>query len=291
MGSPATAPYREFLPTMGFLLDATEEAKAFLERIPSSFSSEAYYEHKYIKVFSLKANMKKYVNYTTCNKHPEGYRYYALSELIAFYNREVRRYNTTMITADSIVKLYKKPRKQKEPKELLGTAFKHKDTGDTLYTIIKVTAYTVVVTWYDGKIHKVSYEKGLVPRYFSDGHWILHNTSGISPEEHEILQKAFDPSTINSTNEPTKQKETPMNTNILHKYKDINFATPILFRGECIKGFTKEDYMSKLRLLDSEIRAYDDLKGTAAVDDIVSSIKVDRTKLASYFNEHMESLK
>ena len=113
---------------------------------------------------------------------------------------------------------------------------------------------------------------------------------GVTVTNTENLKSVFDPSTINET-PTTSTKETTMTTDIIHKYKNVNFATPVLFRGECIKDYTKHDYMSKLRLLDTEIRGYADLEGTQAVDDIVTALKIDRERLAGYFNEHMNPSK
>ena len=87
--------------------------------------------------------------------------------------------------------------------------------------------------------------------------------------------------------QPTIQ-ETPM-SNALSKYTNVNFATPTLFRGQCVTDFNKASYMSLIRDLNTEIESYSDIKNSTAIDNIVTGLKKDLKKLTELFDTFMES--
>ena len=76
----------------------------------------------------------------------------------------------------------------------------------------------------------------------------------------------------------------------LSKFKNVNFCTPVLFRGHVLADFGREDYLCKIRTLQAELKVNEDIKGSSAIDKEVSSLKADLLKLTAYFDAHMEAI-
>lgn len=87
-------------------------------------------------------------------------------------------------------------------------------------------------------------------------------------------------------NKPIIQ-ETPM-SNTLSKYSNVNFSVVVLFRGQCVKDFNKETFMSLIRQLNDEIASYSDIENSVAVADIVTGLKKDRAELTAIFDIFMK---
>lgn len=151
------------------------------------------------------------------------------------------------------------------------------------------TAYSVVCLKKDGRITYSDMKKTLhisnveLPEFLRK-EWLLRNAMPLTPTGNPHTKEI----PCVSTGGNQKQQETQM-SNVLSQYTQVNFATPILFRGQDIKDLDKPKYLSLIRQLNEEIESYKDIKGSNAVNNITNSLTNDRDRLTKYFDEHMES--
>lgn len=78
-------------------------------------------------------------------------------------------------------------------------------------------------------------------------------------------------------------------SNVLDKYIQTPFASPVLYHGRCLTEFTEQDYMKALRNINADIKNLEDLEDVEAVAIKITKLKANKDKLAKYFNEYMEN--
>ena len=74
-------------------------------------------------------------------------------------------------------------------------------------------------------------------------------------------------------------------SNTLSKYSNVNFATPVLFRGQDIKDFNKASYLSMIRQLAEEIKSYSDIEDSEGITALVVELNKDKKRLTKYLDE------
>ena len=79
------------------------------------------------------------------------------------------------------------------------------------------------------------------------------------------------------------------NMNVLNQYRETRVANVTLINGVDLKEFTQTMYIAKIREINEQIKSYDDVKGSKAMDDIIKGYQNDLLFITAAFDTFAEA--